>query len=247
MFNLQKRSASHKDYSFKKSHKLGAVQVPEFIIPSQILDQGNTEDCTAFSAVGARMSEISGAVFDPSAFWNDELAFAGVQTSTGFDLGVPAAVSVKVGFCPSGNPSVRGNQASAYFWLHSFEEVMQAMYQTKYVAIGGVEWEQSWTSNPYITTTGGVVLGGHAIRIVGMKIMSDGRYAVLANTWSEQVGDKGYWYIREDVFNKKFSEYGIYILSDSQDIKVKTLGLISALYTNILTLLKNFSPLKLLK
>ena len=124
---------------------------------------------------------------------------------------------------------------------------MQAMYQTKYVAIGGVEWEQSWTSNPYITTTGGVVLGGHAIRIVGMKIMSDGRYAVLANTWSEQVGDKGYWYIREDVFNKKFSEYGIYILSDSQDIKVKTLGLISALYTNILTLLKNFSPLKLLK
>jgi aminopeptidase C len=121
------------------------------------------------------------------------------------------------------------------------------MYQTKYVAIGGVEWEQSWTSNPYITTTGGVVLGGHAIRIVGMKIMSDGRYAVLANTWSEQVGDKGYWYIREDVFNKKFSEYGIYILSDSQDINVKMLGLISALYTNILTLLKNFSPLILLK
>lgn len=244
-FNLKKRWASRRDFHFHKSHYLGAIGVPDFFIPSQFPVQ-DAENCTAFSTVAARESEIPQSSFDPQIFWQDELKFAGVATSDGFDIEVPAAVAVKTGFCPTGNPTIRQNQASAYYFIHPsngldlFDSVMEAVYTTKYPAQGGLDWHNEWTNAPQgiIDAVGKSSLGGHLIRIVGKKTVNGYKYAGLPNTWGTGVGDGGIYWMRQDVFNLVFPRYGIVILSDDPSVRVKTLGLINALYVNVLTLLR---------
>ena len=248
-FNLKKRKASKKDYDYKRSHKLGAVQLPdEFIITPTILSQ-DAEDCTAFMETAAKMDENPGSVYDPMQLWYDELKFAGVTFSNGFDLEVPAAVSVLYGYCPMGNPTARQDNNSAYFWIkRDFESVMQALYNAKKPVRTGVEWHNDWINAPggVITTDTGSILGGHAIRVNGWKTINGVRYAVLANTWGKGEGDQGCYYISEPVFNIAFSEYGAYIPSTSKDITIVTLGRLQALMQNVLTLLRNTSIFKLL-
>jgi len=244
---LKKRKASHKDYSFHKSYNLGAAVLPDnFWIDSRIPNQ-DANDCTAFSAVEARNSEIPASNFDPAQFWNDELAFAGVKTSDGFDIEVPAAVGVEKGFSPIGNPTIRQSNASAYFWIHAnngldlFDSVRQTIYSQKRPAVGGLDWFQDWvnTVGGIISAIGLVILGGHAIRIAGWKTENNVLYIGLPNTWGVNVGDNGVFWMTREVFNKSFSGYGIYIWSDDQSVQIKTLGLIQALYQNVVTLLRN--------
>lgn len=245
-FNLKKRRVSPKDYSFHKSRQLGATLLPsDFSIPTPELNQ-DAEKCTAFSGTGARDSEILNGNFDPQEFWKDELAFAGITTSNGFDIEVPAAVGVKTGFSPMGNPTIRQNKASAYYWvtknngLDLFDSVRQAIFATKYVACGGVDWMNEWTYTPsgLISEAGKTLLGGHAIRINGWKTVNGVIYIGLPNTWGASMGDNGTYWMTREVFNKAFSEYGIYLWSDNPNIQVQRLGFFSALLANLVNLYK---------
>lgn len=244
-FTLKKRSFSGKEYSFHKSHTLGAIVLPDNFIINSIIPDQDANDCTAFQAVGARDSEIPHGNFDPEQFWHDELKFAGVTQSDGFDLGVPAAVGCSFGFSPMGSPTIRESNASAYFWITAnsgmdlFDSVRTAIYTKNYPASGGVTFMSEWVTAPQglITNLGKTILGGHAIRIAGWKTLNGVLYLGLPNTWGTTYGDAGWYWMTREVFNKAFLGYGIYIWSDDQSIQIKLLGKIQALYQNILSLL----------
>lgn len=244
-FNLKKRFHSPKDFSFHKSHVLGAVVMPDFFIYSTFPVQ-DQEDCTAFSGASARDSEVPGLNADPMEFWKDELAFAGVTTSNGFDIEVPAAVGVKTGFAPMGIPTVRQDKASAYYWITKnngmdlFDSVLSAVYAQKRPVIGGVDWMHEWTYVPggIINNSGKTLLGGHAIRIAGKKTVNGIPYAGLPNTWGQNYADGGTYWMTREVFNKAFSGYGIYMWSDDPNAQIQKLGFLQALIQNLVSLYK---------
>ena len=242
IFSLKKRKASKKDYSFHRSHKLGVLALPsELTFLSPILSQ-DAEDCTAFSAVATRDDEILNGNFDPMEFWKDELAFANDTTSQGYNLEVPAAVGVKIGFSPMGNPTLRQNKASAYFWITSggqdlFDNIRNAIYYNQRPVMGGLDWYTDYNNSDTITKIGSILLGGHAIKIAGWTTKNGVPLLVLQNSWGTNIGDQGKFYMTREAANKAFAPYGIFYWSDSQDFKVKTLGLILALWINIKTLL----------
>lgn len=255
VFNLKPRKASSKDYSFHRSNKtllksrtLGAVQFPEqLIFASPILSQ-DQENCTAFSSVATRANEIANGNFDPEQFWNDELSFAGVTTSQGFDIEVPAATGKLKGFSPVGNPTLRQDSPSAYFWVHAsngldlFDSCRAAMLSQNRPLQGGVVWMNDWTNaqGGIINTNGTSVAGGHCIKIAGWKAINGTTYMILQNSWGPTFGDLGFFYISRAIFNGSFNTFGIYYWSDDPNQNIKTLGSIQALYQNVITLIKSF-------
>ncbi len=247
-FTLKKRKASRKDYSFHKSHAVGAAPLPDNFninVPQLVQD---TEDCSAFSACDARDGSVPGANFDPATFWSDELQFAGVSGAPdGFDIEVPAAVGVEIGFAQLPDLLLRTNKASAYFWITPnngmdlFDAVRSAIYSQNRPVVGGLTWMNEWmtVAGGYITTLGKTVLGGHAICITGWKTVNGVVYIALKNTWGVNFGDNGTYWMSRDIFNEVFVGYGIYQWSDDPSSQIKTLGLLSALLQNVITLLKN--------
>lgn len=239
-FTLKKRKASRKDYSLHKSLKLSAPAAfpDELLLLSPIIDQGSVDICTACAAVAARYNETNGAVTDQNAFWQQELSFAGESSNTnGFDLQVPLSTAVEKGF-PNYAPS-------AYFWITPnngqdlFDSVRTALLTTNYPLVAGVMWDNSWTETPQgiVQSLGNSPLGGHCVKIAGFKTINGQPYIVIQNSWGTSLGDNGLWYFPRSVFNQAFAEFGIAVWSDSPNVQVKTLGMISALWYNIITLL----------
>lgn len=237
-FSLKKRKASHRDYSFHKTLGLGISYFPsELILASPIGDQGVLDQCTAFAATAIRFNETN-KNYDPQVFWNQELAFAGETTNTnGFTLQVPLATAVEKGF-PNDAPS-------AYYWITPnngqdlFDSCRSAMLQQNRPLMAGVEWDTSWTyaQGAIITSTSNSPLGGHCVKIAGFKTINNIPYIIVQNSWGIGFGDSGLYYFARDVFNQAFPDFGVAMWSDSQDVKIKTLGLLAALYQNLLTLL----------
>lgn len=50
-------------------------------------------------------------------------------------------------------------------------------------------------------------LGGHAIAIVGYKKIKGVPYIICRNSWGEEFGDKGYFYMPESFFDMKYEGY----------------------------------------
>lgn len=245
-FSLKKRVVQSRDWSYHKSYNLGAAQFPdELLFLSPVLDQ-DSSDCTAFSSVSTRDSEVSNATFDPHIFWSDELAFAGLKTSTGFDIQTPAAVGVETGFSLTGNPTVKQNQATAYFWVTKgggndlFDNVRQAIVTNQRPLMGGLTWYNEYTTqNGIMADNGKQLLGGHCIKIAGFTTKNGIPYLVLQNSWGTGVGDQGKFYMPRDLANKALSQFGVFFWSDDPNAKVKQLGIIQALLQNIVNLYKS--------
>ncbi len=246
-FTLKKRRSQGRDYVLHKTFKLGSASFPdELLFVSPVLDQGEVDECTAYSSVAARWNEINNTNFDPSAFWDDELAFSGQSTNnSGFDIEVPAATAIEKGFVAMGQP-LHSSKPSAYFWISNnngldlFDSCRQAMMANKYPLIGGVTWMSEWVgvAGGVISDRGTTALGGHCIKIAGWTTANGVLYMVLQNSWGPIKGVNGLYYMTRDIFNQSFNGYGIFQWSDSQNLEIKTLGLINALWQNIKTLLK---------
>jgi hypothetical protein len=242
-FTLKPRASSSKDYSSHKSI-LGAVVFPnELLFLSPVLSQ-DAEDCTAFSAVAVRDSEVLNGNFDPMQFWNDELAFNHDTTSTGYDLETPAAVGVKAGFAPMGN-TIRQNNASAYFWVTNgggadlFDNIRTAIWRNQRPACGGLNWYNEYnTPTGVISDNGKTLLGGHAVKIAGFTTKNGIPYLVIQNSWGVNYGSQGLFYMPRDLVNKAFAPFGVYWWSDDPTLKIKQMGLLAALLQNLVNLYK---------
>lgn len=239
-FSLKKRGYSGSDYSYHLSHKLGVAPLPsELLFLSQILDQGSVDECTSYSGVATRYNELN-TTFDPALFWNQEVAFAGNNGATGFDIEVPAATAVELGF-PNGNPK-------SYFWISPnngqdlFDSVRTCMFQQNRPLTGGMMWMDEYTDTPLgeIVSIGQTPLGGHCIKIAGWQTMDSGiTYMVLQNSWGTSVGTNGLYYMPREVFNSAFNGYGIFLWSDDPNAYIAQLGWFQALCQNVISLMQS--------
>jgi hypothetical protein len=244
-YNLKPRAVSPKDYSSRKTFSLGAtVFQNELLFLSPILSQ-DQEDCTAFSAVAARANEIPNGDFDPMQFWEDELAFNGDKTSQGYDLETPAACGVKTGFSPTGNPTLRQNNAKVYFWITAgsgqdlFDNIRSIIQQKQLPVVGGLLWFNEWNTPDGVISDNGVTqLGGHAIKIAGWTTRNGVSYLVLQNSWGTAHGNQGLFYMPRAMVNFYFPAFGVYWWSDDANLVVQKMGLLQALLQNLVNLYK---------
>lgn len=245
-FTLRRRAHSPKDYDHFKT--FGVALTPflaELLFLSDILDQGNSPKCTAYSAVAVRTS-MKSRDYDPDSQWGAELTFMGVQTAQGSDIETEASVGVETGFMPvvgSGIP-VYTDRASAYFWVHKapsldmFDSIRTTITQIRQPLMCGIAWYADWNTAP-----GGIVpysfkhlMGGHALKIAGWKTINDIPYLAIQNSWGEDVGDNGVFYFPREVANKIFTD-SIAYWADSTVPKIQKLGLISAMLANLIALI----------
>jgi hypothetical protein len=238
-YNVRKRFHQARDFSFHKSHALGAVVLPDSIsFPSPVLTQ-DEEDCTAFAGVATRYNETNNTVLDPKAFWSKELVFAGITDPTyngGFDIQVPAATAVVQGF-PGLNPT-------AYFWItagggsDAFDNICNAIFVNQRPLILGMDFYQEYiTPTGIISDNGVTLLGGHCIKVCGWKQINGQPYLILQNSWGTGYGDQGFFYLPRAIANRAVAQYGAVQWSDNNYIKVVQLGFLEALYQNVLALI----------
>ena len=228
---------------------LAASMPSELLFLSPILNQADpqgTEDCTAFASVACRYNETNNTSFDPMKQWQSELDFMGVESSQGTDLRTALAVGVKTGFYRIGNTAPTDN-ASAYFFvvptngLDMFDSIIYALNNTQRPLECGVMWKNEWSNTPQgiIQNAGQTNLGGHLIKIAGFKEINGIQYIVVQNSWGIGFGDSGLFYFPRAVVNQCFTTYGCGYWSDDQNPTIKTLGFISALAQNVVSLLQS--------
>lgn len=253
-FTLKPYRASRKNWDHFKTFG-AAVTFPiphKIIFFGPILNQGNTEKCTAYTSVSIRES-MKGKSYDPDTFWNDETAIGGTS-SQGSSLETAAAVGVKTGFNPKGSND-RTDKASAYLFLNKrygldwFDSIKTTISQMQSPLSAGLLWFQEWdnTEQGIIPHTFNQVLGLHnteiagftdtAIPEIGFLNPTGVDYLVVKGSWGEGFGLKGYFFFDREMANKVFNQ-GIFYWSDTQVDSVKKMGLISALLQNIVNLLR---------
>ena len=75
----------------------------------------------------------------------------------------------------------------------------------------GLEW--GWgTGEPYIKTISGGF--GHAIVCIGWRTIGNETYLTIQNSWGDQVGDHGKFYLSRDVINNYIPKYGAMMFVD---------------------------------
>jgi hypothetical protein len=233
---------SRKNYSHGKT--FGAVpldKIPaELDLTTEILNQGFTEECTAYTAVEIRES-MKGTKYDPDKFWAEELKMLGNPNAQGSDLKTQMAVGVKVGFYPIGSDKPQDN-ASAYFSVYKtggydlFDCVRSALAQTHIPISAGVEWFEDWDYTAIIPDSFKKPLGGHDIKLAGLHQINGEDHITIQNSWGMDFGDNGKFYLNRKMANKILDQ-GLYYWVDSTDQKIKTMGLLSSLLTNLINLL----------
>lgn len=239
-----------KHYDFGKSSLLlgyaSQVLPDEMFFPSKVLDQNDgsgRQDCTAFMAVAIR-SSMKGKDYNTDRQWELELAFGGNKPAPeGFPLETPFAVAVQSGFVPLGE-SDPTDRASAYFWVRKssgldlFDSIRLAMYQNQCPLGAGLLWYLEYdTKDGIILDNGNHLLGGHAVKIAGTKKINGEVYLIIQNSWGEAYGDKGFFYLSRKMANTILN-YGVCYLSDNPNAQIQRLGLLQALYANLLLLIQ---------
>ena len=243
-FNLKKRKARASDYSHRKTLGASAAPLPdELLFLTDVLNQGGLNECTAYAAVAIRQS-MKGKAYDPAAQWAEEVSLGASEDGT--DLQTQLATGVRCGFSPVNAPAGASgtDNASCYLWVRQgggndlFDSIREAMNAIQAPLSMGVLWMQEWDSVPggIVDVPGSVPLGGHCVKCAGWKQVNGEPMLVIQNSWGTGYGDNGLYYFPRAIANRVFGPYGIGYWSDDPDLKVKRLGLLSALYVNLLNL-----------
>lgn len=253
-FTLKKRKASHKDYIHPKALGVANVVLPdELLFLTPVIDQKNSEHCTAYGGVEIRHSQTAVA-YDPELFWNEEanLYGEGKDSSGGVTIETCGAVGVSRGFTPIGS-TVLQNKASCYLWVHPFgfasdlfDAVRQTINHIQAPLGGGLDWYGSFdTPDGIVPNVFNQLYGGHFVKIAGFTKKYGFDVIVIQNSWSTSVGDNGLFYFSRDIFNKCFGgDYGIFYWSDNKDLQVVRLGFINALLVNLVNLMRKLNFIK---
>lgn len=90
-------------------------------------------------------------------------------------------------------------RTSSYYAVKTDTEIMRAIMET-----GSVIASYLVTSGWYSTGKDGIIPmygnieGGHAVLIVGWKVINDKRYWIILNSWGKEWGDNGFGYIESN-------------------------------------------------
>ena len=92
---------------------------------------------------------------------------------------------------------------------NKFDLIKSALYKNNSAVVSGLEWKQEYTycENAIIksTATSGF---GHAIAIIGWKLINGKEYLIIHNSIGSELGDKGKWYLpREMVEELRYGNF----------------------------------------
>lgn len=111
---------------------------------------------------------------------------------------------------------------SSYYAVKTASEIMKAV-----MISGSVLASFLVTSGWYFTGSNGIIQtfgsieGGHAVLIVGWKIIEDKLYWIILNSWGEEWGDHGFGYIESNELNFMMEAYCILDEVHELDLKSK--------------------------
>lgn len=88
----------------------------------------------------------------------------------------------------------------------------------------GLDWEEDWTDakGGIVPKKTSMVTGPHAVKIFGQKMINGELYLKLQNSWGEEYGDHGIYYLPKEVINKKCT-FGSFMFIDIDPAEVKKL------------------------
>ena len=96
---------------------------------------------------------------------------------------------------------------------NKFDLIKSALYKNNSAVVSGLEWKQEYTycKNAIIepSKTSGF---GHAIAIIGWKLINGKEYLIIHNSIGSELGDKGRWYLPRDMAGEL--RYGNFIFVD---------------------------------
>lgn len=129
------------------------------------------------------------------------------------------------------------NRVSSYYAVNTDQEIMTAIMDTgcvlaSYMITSG--WYE--VDETGIIPTYGNLAGGHAVLIVGWKVINDKKYWVILNSWSREWGDHGFGYM--DVNESKSLLEAYCILDNVTEAKYK-LGEKGDVYTPVVSAVPN--------
>ena len=109
-------------------------------------------------------------------------------------------------------------RTSSYYAVKTDREIMKAIIETGSVLASFIV-TSGWydVESDGIIPTYGNLEGGHAVLIVGWKIINDKRYWIILNSWGPEWGDHGFGYIES---NEMMME-AYCILDEVHEIKLK--------------------------
>lgn len=241
------------DYSHHKTFGATPVdQLPdEYLLVSTILDQGTTNECTAFASCAIQESQ-HGIQFDPQWFFEQEGVVNGSVSPDGYDMRVTMDTGVKIGFKPLAGGSPEYYKEGGYYSLipgffssvDLFDSIRQAMWQAKdekKCANLGVLWMNDWIPTTIIdsNTPRTSPLSLHAIKCAGWTTRSGIPYLVIQNSWGAGRGEGGLYLFSRDQINKWFRE-GAYIWRTPQEqVDIQRENAILVLLRQVLILISN--------
>jgi len=103
---------------------------------------------------------------------------------------------------------------------NKFDLIKSAMYQHDSAIVSGIYWKYTNCPNGIITPNDLQGMG-HAITLIGWKLIDGKEYLVIHNSIGEDFGDKGLWYLPREMVSEL--KYGNYIFVDLPVEKAKTM------------------------
>ena len=213
---------------------------------NEVLNQGTNDKCTGYGM--AKILEAHEKVkLSPDFLFAKGKEMEGNPESWGLQLRTIFKVATKIGALERQDipkdldvekvrdgvwwPDEKAfkHRQQSYFFIEQdgypslFWAIAGALWQYRdkqNTAGAGCLWEPDWLNNARIQAFGNTGGFGHFFAVVGLKHFDDKPYLKILNSGGDGVGDKGYFYMSEEVVNNKF-DYGVGMLIDLPPEKAK--------------------------
>jgi len=105
---------------------------------------------------------------------------------------------------------------------NKFDLIKSAIYQHNSIVVSGLEWKSEYTYCKNAIIKPSKESGfGHAIALIGWKIIDGKEYLIIHNSIGEDLGDNGLWYLPREMVDEL--RYGNFVFKDMPADKVKLL------------------------
>ena len=215
----------------------------EFILEGwKIKHQGDTDYCTAFSSCGA--SELQeGVELSPEWAFAKSKDISGDPEAFGQTLQNALKVHTKFGAIEqTESPYSLADKGDSFLrvylnWPKDLEQKALKHKKQTYISVTGpydpfddaraclykfkdekrailIGVIFSWDLKQKIFDTYNTQGFGHAMSVVGYKVIDGKQYLVIANSYGKESGDNGYHYMTREVYNYFADIYGAYMVVD---------------------------------
>lgn len=240
---LLKQPIDKRDWKLEKLIPMGAIKLPEEYEPDRtdvpVYDQGDSSECCAcaYSTIRFIQEQKSGLTepFAPSFTYGNRLPdehFEGMYLRSCLKQGKYGSVLWReMPFFGSVSKCVsyfnrhkidllnkaKNYKIDSYYVARTDEEIKTGIYLTG-ACLCGVECQQSIFKpderNIVKYIPHGKTYGGHALTLVGYKLIDGKEHWIIRNSWGKDYGDNGNFYISFEDFRKIVMD-DVYVVVDS--------------------------------